>query len=256
MTPQTRLFAVVVLAGAAMGSMVPWRRARRRRPRASRLRRRRRHPPPQPQPQTPPADPGATGRPRGRRRRGPPGRRRPSRRLHAVHPPARVAGRAGARQGALRHQLRQLPRAGPARRRRRQEAEPAALGHGAAGPEGRTDRRRDRQAQPDVDLVEADTVAVAEYIHSIHATMGGQGSPPGRNPTNVTLNVLVGDAKAGEATFARHVRVVPLGDRQPQRDRREVPDPRALQNAWVCGSGGTFGGGGRAAAAARAIPRP
>ena len=31
--------------------------------------------------------------------------------------------------------------------------------------------------------------------------MGGQGSPPGRNPTNVTLNVLVGDAKNGEATF-------------------------------------------------------
>ena len=28
---------------------------------------------------------------------------------------------------------------------------------------------------------------IAEYIHSIHATMGGQGSPPGRNPTNVDV---------------------------------------------------------------------
>ena len=55
---------------------------------------------------------------------------------------------------------------------------------------------------PALTLVTADSVAIAEYIHSVHATMGGQGSPPGRNPTNVELNVLVGDAKAGEATFA------------------------------------------------------
>ena len=41
--------------------------------------------------------------------------------------------------------------------------------------------------------------------------MGGQGSPPGRNPTNVTLNVLVGDAKTGEAHLQRRVRRVPLG---------------------------------------------
>jgi mono/diheme cytochrome c family protein len=56
---------------------------------------------------------------------------------------------------------------------------------------------------PPLTLVAADTVAIAEYLHSIHATMSGQGSPPGRNPTDVELNVLVGDAKAGEC--ARHV---------------------------------------------------
>jgi len=55
---------------------------------------------------------------------------------------------------------------------------------------------------PALTLVEADSVAIAEYIHSVHATMSGQGSPPGRNPTGVELNVLVGDAKAGEAAFA------------------------------------------------------
>src|SRR6476660_3295613 len=54
---------------------------------------------------------------------------------------------------------------------------------------------------PALTLVSADSVAIAEYIHSIHATMSGQGSPPGRNPTNVELNVLVGDPKAGEAAF-------------------------------------------------------
>ena len=79
---------------------------------------------------------------------------------------------------------------------------------------------------PTLTLIEADTVAIAEYIHSVHATMGGQGSPPGRNPTNVTLNVLVGDAKAGEATFGDHVRVVPLGDRQSPRDRRRSSPTR------------------------------
>jgi cytochrome c oxidase cbb3-type subunit 3 len=55
---------------------------------------------------------------------------------------------------------------------------------------------------PSLTLVSADSVAVAEYIHSVHATMGGQGSPPGRNPTGVELNVLVGDPKAGEAVFS------------------------------------------------------
>ena len=75
---------------------------------------------------------------------------------------------------------------------------------------------------PPLTLNEADTVAIAEYIHSVHATMGGQGSPPGRNPTNVTLNVLVGDPKNGEATFKAVVRRVPLRHRQPQRDRIEV----------------------------------
>src|SRR5262245_57503083 len=54
---------------------------------------------------------------------------------------------------------------------------------------------------PPITLSQADTIAVAEYIHSIHATMGGQGSPPGRNPTNVTLNVLVGDPKSGAEAF-------------------------------------------------------
>src|SRR5262245_54229581 len=55
---------------------------------------------------------------------------------------------------------------------------------------------------PALTLANADIVAIAEYFHSVQATMGGQGSPPGRNPTNVTLNVLVGDAKAGEGEFS------------------------------------------------------
>src|SRR6188474_47940 len=45
-----------------------------------------------------------------------------------------------------------------------------------------------------------DVKAIAEYIHSVAATMRGQGNPPpGSEP--VVLNILVGDANAGKAYF-------------------------------------------------------
>jgi cytochrome c oxidase cbb3-type subunit 3 len=95
-----------------------------------------------------------------------------------------------------------------------------------------------------MNLVEADTQAIAEYIHSVHATMGGQGSPPGRNPTNVTLNVLVGDPKSGETTFG----VLCASCHSVTGDLKgfgsKFPDARALQNAWVGGTASAFGGGG------------
>ena len=88
-------------------------------------------------------------------------------------------------------------------------------------------------------------MAIAEYIHSVHATMGGQGSPPGRNPTG-ELNVLVGDAKAGEAAFDVAVPVVPLGDRRSQRHRVEIRGrERRCRTAWVAGSTAAFAGAGR-----------
>jgi mono/diheme cytochrome c family protein len=94
---------------------------------------------------------------------------------------------------------------------------------------------------PPINLIDADSNAVAEYIHSVHATMGGQGSPPGRNPTNVTLNVLVGDPKAGEDTFH-----TTCGTCHSVADLKAVvakfSDPRALQNGWVSGSTSAFGG--------------
>jgi cytochrome c oxidase cbb3-type subunit 3 len=99
--------------------------------------------------------------------------------------------------------------------------------------------------KPTLNLVDADTVAIAEYIHSVHATMGGQGSPPGRNPTNVTLNVLVGDAKAGEATFKATCGACHSVTGDLRGIASKFPDPRALQNGWVSGAAGMFGGGGR-----------
>jgi cytochrome c oxidase cbb3-type subunit 3 len=99
---------------------------------------------------------------------------------------------------------------------------------------------------PKINLNQGDTVAVAEYIHSVLATTGGQGSPPGRNPVGLKLEILVGDAKAGERYFDRvcarcHSAV---GDLKGLASK--YLDPRNLQNAWVAGTSADnpFGGGG------------
>lgn len=96
---------------------------------------------------------------------------------------------------------------------------------------------------PPLTLVAADTAAIAEYLHSVHATMGGQGSPPGRNPTGIELNVLVGDAKAGEAAFGKLCASCHsvTGDLKDIGSKFE--DARALQNGWVAGSTSPFTGG-------------
>jgi cytochrome c oxidase cbb3-type subunit III len=98
---------------------------------------------------------------------------------------------------------------------------------------------------PALSPVQADVVAIAEFIHSVHATMGGQGSPPGRNPTGIELNVLVGDPKQGEAYFKASCATCHSLTGDLKGIGSKYPDARALQNAWVAGSGGTFGGGGR-----------
>jgi mono/diheme cytochrome c family protein len=97
---------------------------------------------------------------------------------------------------------------------------------------------------PPITLVAADATAVAEYIHSIHATMGGQGSPPGRNPTNVTLNVLVGNPKSGEEAFGTMCGTCHSVTGNLKGFASKFADPRALQNGWVSGSSSTFGGRG------------
>jgi mono/diheme cytochrome c family protein len=105
---------------------------------------------------------------------------------------------------------------------------------------------------PALTLASADSVAIAEYIHSIHATMSGQGSPPGRNPTGIALNVLVGDAKAGEAYFGAACSKCHSVTGDLKGIGGKFSDPRALQNAWVSGSSATFGGGGGRGGAAGA----
>jgi cytochrome c oxidase cbb3-type subunit 3 len=103
---------------------------------------------------------------------------------------------------------------------------------------------------PQLNIVAADNAAISEYIHSILATTGGQGSPPGRNPVGVKLDVLVGDAKAGAAAFDKFCANChsPGGDLKGLATKHT--DPRELQNSWVSGTGadapfrGGRGGGG------------
>ena len=97
---------------------------------------------------------------------------------------------------------------------------------------------------PKINLMEIDSIAVAEYIHGILATTGGQGSPPGRNPVGLQLNILVGDAKAGEAYFAKGCAGCHSVTGDLKGFAAKFDDPRALQNAWVAGSRNTFGGRG------------
>ncbi len=89
-----------------------------------------------------------------------------------------------------------------------------------------------------------DVKAIAEYIHSVAATMRGQGNPPpGSEP--VVLNIVVGDAAAGKAYFAAKCSSChsETGDMRGVATR--YSDPVQLQNSWVSGGGGRGGRGGR-----------
>ena len=100
-----------------------------------------------------------------------------------------------------------------------------------------------QQHKPVINLPTDDTRAIAEYMHSIQATMGPQGSPPGRNPVGLTYNVLVGDAKAGEAEFQKLCSSCHSVTGDLKGIGTKYQDPKTLQNTWVSGGGG--GGRGR-----------
>ena len=113
--------------------------------------------------------------------------------------------------------------------------------------------RTGRGEMPPSDLPEESTKAIAAYIRSILATARGQGSPPAG--PRVELNVLVGNAAAGQAYFAARCSSChsPTGDLSGLAQR--FPDPMALQNAWVSGGGGG-GRGGRGGGNAAAPGAP
>jgi cytochrome c oxidase cbb3-type subunit III len=89
---------------------------------------------------------------------------------------------------------------------------------------------------------ESDVKAIATWLHSLQAQGSNQGGPPPGE--EVPLDILVGDAKAGEAYFAATCAKCHsvTGDLQGLATR--VSDPKALQNTWVSG-GLTSGRGGR-----------
>src|SRR5215203_1395539 len=95
---------------------------------------------------------------------------------------------------------------------------------------------------PALPLGDDDIKAVAEFIHSVAFTMQGQGSPPPGE--EVELNIVVGDAKAGEAYFASKCASChsATGDMKGIADR--IASPLQLQNTWITGGAGGRGGRG------------
>lgn len=88
---------------------------------------------------------------------------------------------------------------------------------------------------PPIPLEDNDIKALAAYLHSVQATMRGQGNPPPGGEQE--LNVLVGDAAAGKDYFESHCTSCHSASemRGPVAQFPEVMD---LQNYWVRGGGG------------------
>jgi cytochrome c oxidase cbb3-type subunit 3 len=99
---------------------------------------------------------------------------------------------------------------------------------------------------PPMPLPEDDVKAIAEYIHSVAATMRGQGSPPPGE--EVELNILVGDSAAGRAYFEAKCSSCHSATGDLQGIASKISNPLQLQNHWITGGGGpSRGGRGRGA---------
>jgi len=84
-----------------------------------------------------------------------------------------------------------------------------------------------------------DIEAIAGFIHSIKATSQGQGGTP---RVDYDLDILVGDAAAGERYFNQECNACHsvTGDLKGISSR--ISDPYDLQNRWVAGGRGSRGG--------------
>ncbi len=103
---------------------------------------------------------------------------------------------------------------------------------------------------PPLPLPQADIEALAAYIHSVHASARGQGSPPA-SATPIVLNVVVGNARAGQAYFAAKCAKCHSATGDLAGIGTRVTDPMQLQNGWVAGTAGGGRGGRGGGAAAR-----
>ena len=100
-------------------------------------------------------------------------------------------------------------------------------------------------------LADDDVKAIAEYIHSVAATMRGQGNPPpGAEP--VALNIVVGDPAAGKSYFQQKCASCHSTSGDLAGVASRYAEPVQLQNAWVSGGGGGRGGRGGGGRGSRA----
>ncbi len=100
---------------------------------------------------------------------------------------------------------------------------------------------------PAIPMSPEDAKAVATYVRSVLATIGGQGKPPSSQepPT-----ILVGNAAEGQAYFATKCAGCHSVTGDMKGIATRIPDPKALQNAWVAGGARAARGGPPPAAAA------
>jgi cytochrome c oxidase cbb3-type subunit III len=100
--------------------------------------------------------------------------------------------------------------------------------------------QRGTGVMPPIPMMPDDVRAVAEYIHSVAATMRGQGSPPaGDTPV---LDVVVGDASRGQAYFGATCGSCHSVSGDLRGIASRIPDPTTLQNYWLS-AGGVLGRG-------------
>jgi len=102
---------------------------------------------------------------------------------------------------------------------------------------------RQDKGMPGFNLADADITAVAEFIHSVLAKVGSQARPPGAIDPS-TLNVLVGNAAAGQAYFQAKCASCHSVTGDLKGIASKFEDARMLQNTWVSGGGGGGRGGG------------
>ncbi len=92
---------------------------------------------------------------------------------------------------------------------------------------------RQNQGMPAIGLNTDDGKAVAAYIRSVIATIGGQGKPPEAGKAPPTI--VVGDAAAGKAYFAEKCGSCHAATGDLEGIATRISDPKMLQNAWVAG---------------------
>ncbi len=101
---------------------------------------------------------------------------------------------------------------------------------------------RQDKGMPAFNLLATDTTALAEYIHSVLALVGRQGSPPG-GEGGANLKILVGNAEAGKAFFDGKCASCHSISGDLKGIATKFPEPRTLQNTWVSGGAGRGRGG-------------
>jgi cytochrome c oxidase cbb3-type subunit III len=109
---------------------------------------------------------------------------------------------------------------------------------------------------PPQQMSDADARAVAEYIHSVTATAAPQGGPP--PGPRVELNLLVGNARAGETYFKTECGACHSSSGDLAGIGSRITNIEQLQNSWVAGrrASGPGGPGGPAGQGANTTRKP